>query len=625
VINSLRNTSPVLIILLLMLPVSIVLPYFTASYGIYVASIILINILIAISYNFLIGYTQQFSLGHVALYAIGAYGTAISIVHLDFPLLLAIPLGAILAGLCGMLVAFPALRLRVFYLAIATLALTMLVHWSLMHGGNLTGGGSGLRVGRPELSMGGWNTDQILYYLILLIVSLVIYFSFRVVGSQMGRKMLCIGEREQIAGALGIEVSRTKILVFGVSGVLVGLAGGLSVMLLGFADPETFFIINVILFFMFVIIGGRAYILGSIVGAAFLTWLWEYLRVLQGLHEIGLGLTLLFFLMFIPAGIVGLVAKHFPGWREARHARAQAVGTPALDTAEVLERARARHVQLAAGHEKRLQSHQSMAFAGESSVMDSQVMAVELIGVSKRFEGITAVNSVSVDFSRGKIHGVIGPNGSGKSTLINLISGVEKADAGEIRLFGSEVTRLGPAAIAKRGLVRSFQDTKLVPSLTVLENVMLGSDKWRTSGAISAALGGKRFLAEERRAIEEARWALNFVSMAEFEHRRGNELSGGQMRLVEIARAVVSQSPIVLLDEPAAGLSLNRIDTLLDLIIRMKTELGVTVILVEHVLNLVFQASDDVTVMAAGEVIFRGTPGQAKEDDHVRRAYLGNA
>lgn len=608
-----------------MILVSIFLPNFTASYGIYVASIVLINILIATSYNFLIGYTQQFSLGHVALYAIGAYGTAISIVHLNLPFLLAIPLGAILAGLCGMLVALPALRLRVFYLAIATLALTMLVHWSLMHGGNLTGGGSGLRVGRPDLSIGAWSTDQTLYYLILVVVGLVIYFSFRVVGSQVGRKMLCIGEREQIAGALGIDVSRTKIIVFGISGVLVGLAGGLSVMLLGFADPETFFIINVILFFMFVIVGGRAYILGSIVGAAFLTWLWEYLRVLQGLHEIGLGLTLLFFLMFLPAGLVGLVAKHFPAWRESRHASSQAIGAIALGTSEVLERARARHLELATGNTGVLHSSQSTDFSGEAKGDDSRGMAVELIGVTKRFEGITAVNSVSLEFTKARIHGVIGPNGSGKSTLINLISGVEKADAGEIRLFGNDVTRLGPAAIAKRGLVRSFQDTKLVPSLTVLENVMLGSDKWRTAGGLSAALGRNRFLVEERRAIEEARWALDFVSMAEFEQRRGNELSGGQMRLVEIARAVVSQSPIVLLDEPAAGLSLNRIDTLLELIVRMKTELGVTVILVEHVLNLVFQASDDVTVMAAGEVIFRGTPGQAKEDDHVRRAYLGNA
>lgn len=624
-----RALSPTTVTLILMGAVAIAVPFFTASYGIYVASLMLINVLIAVSYNFLIGYTQQFSLGHVALYAIGAYGTAAGVVHLGLPYVLAIPFGATLACLGGVLVALPALRLKIFYLAISTLALTMLVHWGLMHGGALTGGGSGLRVGRADFAAIGLSADQGAFYLILAAVTVIILIAYRIMASHVGRRMLCIGEREVIAGALGIPVYHTKVKVFAVSGLLVGLAGGFAVLLLGFADPETFFIINVILFFMFVIVGGRKFILGSVVGAVFLTGMWEYLRLLQGLHEIGLGLLLLAFMMFMPVGIVGALAAKFPAWREMRHAAGIAERTDAGRTTEVIERARARHKALDSDGQSTVARIPAAAGHNDTGVPDghssvSEPPVVELLGVSKRFGGVVALNNIELSFSPGQIHGIIGPNGSGKSTLINIMSGVVKPDSGSLRLFDENVTGQTPSLMARKGIVRSFQDTKLVPSLTVLENVMLGSDKWRTAGAVAVAVGTKTFRHEERQAISDARWALDFVSMSEFENRLGNQLSGGQMRLVEIARAVASQSPLILLDEPAAGLSLNRIDSLRNLILRLKNELGVTVILVEHVLNLVFEASDDVTVLAAGEVIFRGTPEQARDDEQVRSAYLGS-
>ena len=252
--------------------------------------------------------------------------------------------------------------------------------------------------------------------------------------------------------------------------------------------------------------------------------------------------------------------------------------------------------------------------------------ALALEGVSIRFGGIRALEDVSCRIPAGQLRGIIGPNGSGKTTLLNVISRIHPVTEGAIRLFGDDVTRWPNHAVARHGVMRTYQRAALVDQLTVLENVMLGLHATRRQSLLDIAFRTPRFRRLERESVDRARETLEFVGIEHLADRRGDELSGGQMRLVEIARAVVPRPRVLLLDEPAAGLSLVRIDEIADLIRRINEELGATVVLVEHVLNLVMSLCERISVLVSGRLLVEsGSPSEVQEDPRVREAYLGQA
>ena len=252
--------------------------------------------------------------------------------------------------------------------------------------------------------------------------------------------------------------------------------------------------------------------------------------------------------------------------------------------------------------------------------------ALALEGVSIRFGGIRALEDVSCQVPAGQLRGIIGPNGSGKTTLLNVISRIHPVTEGAIRLFGDDVTRWPNHAVARHGVMRTYQRAALVDQLTVLENVMLGLHATRRQPLLDIAFRTPRFRRLERESVDRARETLEFVGIEHLADRRGDELSGGQMRLVEIARAIVPRPRVLLLDEPAAGLSLVRIDEIADLIRRINEELGATVVLVEHVLNLVMSLCERISVLVSGQLLVEsGSPSEVQEDPRVREAYLGQA
>ena len=252
--------------------------------------------------------------------------------------------------------------------------------------------------------------------------------------------------------------------------------------------------------------------------------------------------------------------------------------------------------------------------------------ALALEGVSIRFGGIRALEDVSCRIPAGQLRGIIGPNGSGKTTLLNVISRIHPVTEGAIRLFGDDVTRWPNHAVARHGVMRTYQRAALVDQLTVLENVMLGLHATRRQSLLDIAFRTPRFRRLERESVDRARETLEFVGIEHLADRRGDELSGGQMRLVEIARAIVPRPRVLLLDEPAAGLSLVRIDEIADLIRRINEELGATVVLVEHVLNLVMSLCERISVLVSGQLLVEsGSPSEVQEDPRVREAYLGQA
>ena len=250
-------------------------------------------------------------------------------------------------------------------------------------------------------------------------------------------------------------------------------------------------------------------------------------------------------------------------------------------------------------------------------------LALAVRNVSVQFGGVHVLDNVDLNVRPGEIRGLIGPNGAGKTTLLNVISGIHVPRQGDILLDGVSIRGQKPSKIARSGLGRTFQTSRLFRGMTVLENMMTGLHRRTNSGIFSVGFRTRRAIAEEKDAEQAARQALEFVGMAQFAERRGTELSFGQQRVVEIARTLISEPKVVLLDEPAVGLSMNRLAEFDLLLRRIRDEKGVTLILIEHVIRLVMDVCDKVTVLSSGRVIADGDPNQVRNDAQVIEAYLG--
>jgi branched-chain amino acid transport system ATP-binding protein len=253
--------------------------------------------------------------------------------------------------------------------------------------------------------------------------------------------------------------------------------------------------------------------------------------------------------------------------------------------------------------------------------MDDKALALRDVSIA--FGGVQALTNFEMHVDRGEIVGIIGPNGAGKTTLLNVICGLNRANKGDIVLDGTQVKGMSPDRIAALGLGRTFQTSQLFSGMTVLENMMTGLHLRTRSGIFASALQTKAMREEEREAAEAAREALRYVGMEEFADRPGNKLSFGQQRVVEIARALISEPKVVLMDEPAVGLSMNRVAELDQLLRRIRDEKGVTLVMIEHVIRLVMDVSDRVVVLNSGAKIADGTPDEVVADRGVIEAYLG--
>ncbi len=251
-------------------------------------------------------------------------------------------------------------------------------------------------------------------------------------------------------------------------------------------------------------------------------------------------------------------------------------------------------------------------------------MLLEITGFSKRFGGLVAVSNVDLNIEKGEIRGIIGPNGSGKSTLFNLISGVYKPEPGGTMFFdGENVTALQPHEIALRGIARTFQMLRIFAQMTVLENLLVGHHCHMHYGTAAAIVGRPAVWKEERRVRSEMMDLLSFIGLADYARLPAGELSGGQRRLLALGRAMAMRPKLLMLDEPAAGLSPPNVDKLLESVLALKQRYGLTLIIIEHILKVVMDTCGVVTVLEHGEKIAEGPPTAIKDDHRVIEAYLG--
>jgi len=553
------------------------------GYEIHILSTVGLITMVGVGLNILMGMVGQVSLGHAGFYAIGAYTCAILTTTHGISFWLAFPAAGILAGLVGTVLALPALRVRGPYLAMITIAFGFIVEHGAIEWRALTGGANGL-MGIPKPSAFGYEFDERGVALLIIAVTAISVLLFaRLAKSRWGLALRAVKDSEVAAESLGLSVVAIHSMAFTLSAVFTGLAGALFAPLTSFVSPGSFPFFLSIEFLLVVIVGGAGLVLGPVLGAMVVVLMPEFLSALAEYRLLFFGSLLLIVMWVTPTGIAGAILNRFR--------------RPDLQTA-------------------RPEETDILSFISKGA--KPQNLTIEDLCIS--FGGVCALEGVGLTALPGKVTSIIGPNGAGKTTVLNLMCGFYKPDDGLVNLGEKNCAQLPPYAIARAGIARTYQTTQLFDSMSVLDNLLIALRRGRLGSVLSSLFRVEKD-DDLRRTAESL---LAFVGYGGPIHSAAGDLPHVDKRLVEIARALAMQPQVLLLDEPAAGLG-HQETTRVSALIKRIAETGVTVVLVEHHMNLVMNISDDIMVLDAGTCISTGAPAVVRNDPAVLRAYLGES
>src|SRR5262249_14579819 len=481
--------------------------------------------------------------GHAGLFAVGAYTAAIGMVMAGLPFPVAAVLAVVLTAVFGLALGVPALRLSGPYLAVATIAFGLIIQTFINEAVGLTQGSQGIAgIGPLELGPIRFEGNNF-YYLVYALLVICLYCVHRLVGSYWGRALEALRESNVAAECSGVSRYRTKLSAFVLSAMLAGLAGALFVHVDKYVGPPTFSLQMSILFLIMLIFGGTRSIVGNVVGTFIVVVLPDVFNTLIDYQLIIFGGLLLLTLYFLPGGLSALVrstwGKLAPVWYvpAPEPASAAPIGKAPDPVAQV------------------------------TAISTGPLLRTE--GLTIQFGGLVAVNSLDLPIGNAEVHALIGPNGSGKSTTVNLLSGVYQPTRGRIFFKGREITGMAANRISTTGVARTFQNVALFGDMTVLENVLVGLHHTFEHHLLHIALGTPPAGREEGAARARARALLDFVGLGELADVRARNLPYGKQRLLEIARALGDDPALLLLDEPAAGLTTGEIEVVDALIQKM--------------------------------------------------------
>jgi branched-chain amino acid transport system permease protein len=561
------------------LAVALIVPLIWAnSFQLFLLQKIAFLALAALGLNFVVGYAGQISIGHAGFYAIGAYGSVLLATKLGAPFWLSAPAAIVLTVAVSMLIAAPTLRTRGVYLAMVTLAFGFVVFFMANNWVDLTGGPSGIfGVERPKFFGKGLD-DRGYYVLALALFALGQVVYERLVSGRLGRTLLALNSSELGAASLGISPPRWKLIAIGVSAAYTGVAGVLFAHQSQYLNSDSFPFETSILFLVALLLGGMRTRLGPLVGTVILVVYPTLITALSNYQYLILGIVLVGMLLFMPDGLLASFDA-VPSALEHEDARPRVFDLPAERT-----------------------------LSGR--------------GLSKHFGGVRAVDGVDVSLGPGRVYGIIGPNGSGKTTLVGLLTGLHVPTAGTVKVDGENLTGLPLRTFSRHGVVRTFQNLQLFGKLDALANVIVGLHAGWPAGLLEEALRLPRVRRTETEAAATARALLRTLGVENVANRPIGDLPLAQQRLVEIARALATEPSILFLDEPAAGLNPSEIVELTN-VLRAVSQRGVTLVVVEHHMDLIMTLCDHIYVLETGKLIAQGTPAAIQGDRLVIDAYLG--
>ena len=561
-----------------------------------VIMLFLIYALVAMGLNILVGLVSLVSLGQAGIYALGAYTVGVLTVKYDWPLFATMGAAVVSSAIVGVVLAYPSVRVRGVYLAVVTIAFGLIVQNVVIDWRTVTGGTLGIsNIPRANLGFGPLDTTG-LYTLIAGIMFAAFLLHHNLIYSRYGRAMHAVAQSETAASSLGINPANQRVFAFVISAVYAGIAGALYAYLNRYVNPDTFSFSDSIRFLLMVILGGSGTTLGPLIGAGILTWIPNLLQAFGKWQLFVYGALLAAVIFLMPKGIIGTLNS----WLRALMSRSR----NQQQSAEPWPKA----------------SDQIAEFLRSQDQIRGPIMATSELTI--KFGGLTALSNVSLQVERASIHAIIGPNGAGKTTMLNALSGFYKPTSGVVYLNQQDIGSLTSDQVARIGLTRTFQNTELFSEMTVKENIVVAFNSRYKTGILGTLLRVPGYFREENKIDAQSVQLLDYVGLRDFAGELAKNLAFGHQRRLEIARALGLSPQILLLDEPAAGLTHAEIDELIALIRDLKS-LGVTIILVEHHVDMIMAVSDHVTVLDYGEVIASGTPAQVRDDPRVIEAYFG--
>ncbi len=536
--------------------------------------------ILALSWNILSGYSGYFSFGHGAFFGIGMYTSAGLAANLNWPFLWTLPAAALLAALLGMAlgaVVFRVKSVRGELFALLTLAITFVVGTIVLN--TRIDGGPGIYLNSVAIPAIGPTASSSIYLMALLGAVATLLISYRIQVSRLGMGLFAIHDDEDVAEVMGVPTFRYKLLAFGISCALAGLAGGIHALFVSYVTAgETFTIVVPLTVVLMSVLGGTRHWAGPAVGAVAITCLMYFFTAgnnpIAGKAAVGVILVLV--ILFMPNGILGFFLKRTAGKRSV---------PPVLAA------------QAAAAPE-----------AAAAPATSGKVL-LDVQNLSKAFKGVQALDGVSLQVHEGEILGLLGPNGSGKSTFINVVSGHFPATGGQMFFEGRQLAGLEAHSIAQAGIARTYQIPRPFAHLTVLQNVAL------------VAMFGGAALNHEQATAEAWKW-LEFTGLQDKADALPDDLNLHQRKFLELTRALASRPRLVLLDEVLSGLTPGEINEAIALIRKIRDR-GATIVFVEHVMRAVMALADRVAVLNYGKLIAVGPAQEVMQNSDVVSAYLG--